>query len=396
MKAPLKVTAVKGHEISTYRLDSGRCMVVWYDSDGNRQRRSRATLKEAEELVKEVSDALQERVAGSMTLDDRQSYNLAREIVEPYGYTVLQAVREWERSKAPFRGKKVAEVIAELIEAKRREKLSDTYVKRLEDDLKAFARTAPDEIEKIQAPDIKKFLNACKVGSRRWNNLRDQIVTLFRYARSQRYLAKDRTTEAEDITKMKVARKTVEMFSPEDLQIIIANTRPVWMPWILISAYAGIRTFEVLRMEWSTMRWEQKLIDLPPEVTKVNERRIIPMCDMLIESLLPWRNAQGPVCVDKVPQREIEQIIAKVKKEDPAFKWKHNALRHAFGSYRTALTQNVPQVALEMGNSIQMVKRHYLEAKTFDEGLKWFSVPWPLQNKERANHPFLRWVSGAI
>ena len=396
MKAPLKVTAVKGHEISTYRLDSGRCMVVWYDSDGNRQRRSRATLKEAEELVKEVSDALQERVAGSMTLDDRQSYNLAREIVEPYGYTVLQAVREWERSKAPFRGKKVAEVIAELIEAKRREKLSDTYVKRLEDDLKAFARTAPDEIEKIQAPDIKKFLNACKVGPRRWNNLRDQIVTLFRYARSQRYLAKDRTTEAEDITKMKVARKTVEMFSPEDLQIIIANTRPVWMPWILISAYAGIRTFEVLRMDWSTMRWEQKLIDLPPEVTKVNERRIIPMCDTLIESLLPWRNAQGPVCVDKVPQREIEQIIAKVKKEDPAFKWKHNALRHAFGSYRTALTQNVPQVALEMGNSIQMVKRHYLEAKTFDEGLKWFSVPWPLQNKERANHPFLRWVSGAI
>lgn len=396
MKAPLKVTAVKGHEISTYRLDSGRCMVVWYDSDGNRQRRSRATLKEAEELVKEVSDALQERVAGSMTLDDRQSYNLAREIVEPYGYTVLQAVREWERSKAPFRGKKVAEVIAELIEAKRREKLSDTYVKRLEDDLKAFARTAPDEIEKIQAPDIKKFLNACKVGPRRWNNLRDQIVTLFRYARSQRYLAKDRTTEAEDITKMKVARKTVEMFSPEDLQIIIANTRPVWMPWILISAYAGIRTFEVLRMDWSTMRWEQKLIDLPPEVTKVNERRIIPMCDTLIESLLPWRNAQGPVCVDKVPQREIEQIIAKVRKEDPAFKWKHNALRHAFGSYRTALTQNVPQVALEMGNSIQMVKRHYLEAKTFDEGLKWFSVPWPLQNKERANHPFLRWVSGAI
>ena len=396
VKAPLKVTAVKGHEISTYRLDSGRCMVVWYDSDGNRQRRSRATLKEAEELVKEVSDALQERVAGSMTLDDRQSYNLAREIVEPYGYTVLQAVREWERSKAPFRGKRVAEVIAELIEAKRREKLSDTYVKRLEDDLKAFARTAPDEIEKIQTPDIKKFLNACKVGPRRWNNLRDQIVTLFRYARSQRYLAKDRTTEAEDITKMKVARKTVEMFSPEDLQIIIANTRPVWMPWILISAYAGIRTFEVLRMDWSTMRWEQKLIDLPPEVTKVNERRIIPMCDTLIESLLPWRNAQGPVCVDKVPQREIEQIIAKVKKEDPAFKWKHNALRHAFGSYRTALTQNVPQVALEMGNSIQMVKRHYLEAKTFDEGLKWFSVPWPLQNKERANHPFLRWVSGAI
>lgn len=53
MTEPLRVTAVKGHEISTYRLNPGRYMVVWYDSDGQRQRRSRATLKEADGLVGE-------------------------------------------------------------------------------------------------------------------------------------------------------------------------------------------------------------------------------------------------------------------------------------------------------------------------------------------------------
>ncbi len=62
MKEPLRVTAVKGHDISTYRLSSGRYMTVWYDSDGQRQRRSRATLKEADELDREVSDALQKKV----------------------------------------------------------------------------------------------------------------------------------------------------------------------------------------------------------------------------------------------------------------------------------------------------------------------------------------------
>ena len=395
MKEPLRVTAVKGHEISTYRLSSGRCMVVWYDSEGRRQRRSRETLKEAEELVREVSQALLEKVNGAMTLDDRQAYNLAREIVEPFGYTVLQAVREWERTKAPYQGKKTTDVIAELIAAKRREQLSVHYVDRLEDDLKSLAAVVPDEIEKVHAPHIKEFLNACKVGPRRWNNLRDEVVTLFRFARSQRYLPKDRTTEAEDVTKMKVARKTVDMFTPDELRIIIENTRPVWLPWVLISAFAGIRTFEVMRMDWSSVRWEQKLIDLPPEVTKVNERRIIPMCDALIEALTPWRNATGPVCQDKVPQREIEQIMAKVKKTHPGFRWKHNALRHAYGSYRTALTQNIPQVALEMGNSIQMVKRHYLEARTFEEGLRWFGITWPLPGKDRANSPFLRWVAAA-
>ena len=395
MKEPLRVVAIKGHEISTYRLGSGRCMVVWYDADGRRQRRSRSTLKEADELVGEVSEALKEKVNGAITLDDRQAYNLARELVEPHGYTVLQAVREWEKTKAPFRGKKTADVIEEMIAAKRREQLSGPYVDRLEDDLKSFATAVPEEIEKVHAPHIKTFLNGCEVGPRRWNNLRDQVVTLFRFARSERYLPKDRTTEAEDVVKMKVARKTVDMFTPAELQIVLENTRRVWLPWVLISAYAGVRTFEVLRMDWAMIRWEQKLIDLPPEVTKVNERRIIPMCDTLIEALAPWREAIGSVCEDKIPQREIEQIIAKVKKTHPTFRWKHNALRHAYGSYRTALTQNVPQVALEMGNSVHMVKRHYLEAKTFEEGLRWFGIAWPLPTKERANNPFLRWVAAA-
>jgi hypothetical protein len=93
-------------------------MVVWYDAEGRRQRRSRATLKEADELVRDVSEALQKKVNGAITLDDRQAYSLARELVEPFRYTVLQAVREWERSKAPYRGKKTADVIVEFIAAK--------------------------------------------------------------------------------------------------------------------------------------------------------------------------------------------------------------------------------------------------------------------------------------
>jgi hypothetical protein len=105
-------------------------------------------LKEAEELVAEVSGALKDKVNGRDHAGRRQSYNLARELVEPFGYTVLQAVREWEKTKAPYRGKKTAEVIAEMIAAKRREALSVPYVDRLEDDLKAFAASVSDEIDK--------------------------------------------------------------------------------------------------------------------------------------------------------------------------------------------------------------------------------------------------------
>ena len=92
--------------------------------------------------------------------------------------------------------------------------------------MKSFAAVVPEEIEQVHAPDITRFLNGFQVGARRRNNLRDEVVPLFRFARSERYLPKDRTTEAEDVAKMKVARKTVAIFTPEELDIVLENTRP--------------------------------------------------------------------------------------------------------------------------------------------------------------------------
>jgi len=56
------------------------------------------------------------------------------------------------------------------------------------------------------------------------------------------------------------------------------------------------------------------------------------------------------------------------------FKWKHTALRHSFISYRVAQTQNVAQVALEAGNSPQMIFRHYRELVRPADAEKWFSI----------------------
>ena len=56
------------------------------------------------------------------------------------------------------------------------------------------------------------------------------------------------------------------------------------------------------------------------------------------------------------------------------FAWKHNALRHSFISYRLAAIQNTAQVALEAGNSPQMIFRHYRELVRPADAEKWFAV----------------------
>ena len=54
--------------------------------------------------------------------------------------------------------------------------------------------------------------------------------------------------------------------------------------------------------------------------------------------------------------------------------WKQNALRHSFISYRLAEIQDVNRVALEAGNSPQMIFRHYRELATPDQARTWFSI----------------------
>ena len=55
-------------------------------------------------------------------------------------------------------------------------------------------------------------------------------------------------------------------------------------------------------------------------------------------------------------------------------KWKKNALRHSFISYRVAESQDVAKVALEAGNSPQIIFEHYRELVRPAAAKEWFSI----------------------
>jgi len=62
-------------------------------------------------------------------------------------------------------------------------------------------------------------------------------------------------------------------------------------------------------------------------------------------------------------------------------KWKRNALRKSFISYRVASIKNVNQVALECGNSAAMIFKNYREVVRESESAAWFSVfPAKIEN----------------
>ena len=61
--------------------------------------------------------------------------------------------------------------------------------------------------------------------------------------------------------------------------------------------------------------------------------------------------------------------------------WRKNALRHSFISYRLAEVKNAHQVAIEAGNSENIIFKNYRELVTEEEAAQWFSIfPEKAQN----------------
>jgi hypothetical protein len=49
-------------------------------------------------------------------------------------------------------------------------------------------------------------------------------------------------------------------------------------------------------------------------------------------------------------------------------------LRHSYGSYRMATTDDAQKVSIEMGNSPTMIFRNYRKVVTKAEAEKWFEI----------------------
>jgi integrase len=65
-------------------------------------------------------------------------------------------------------------------------------------------------------------------------------------------------------------------------------------PIMAVGCFGGVRPEESARMTWEMVDFKRKHIDLPAEITKAGERRIVDISDNLLEWLLPYRAARNP------------------------------------------------------------------------------------------------------
>lgn len=374
---PYTVTKRNG-KATIYRYTGERAGRPWkefklavFDSTGKRQLKSfadfGAALKEAESRL----DALGRGLLDVTVLQggDRLDYLEARRLL-PAGSTLIEAVKAL-LSRPKINSIRVPDLVAAFVASKELSTrfgapASDRYVRDIRSRLERFVETMQIDAHDLTAPRIEEWA-AQLSGRNRFNSLRI-IRTLLKWGQKRGHLLPGPLpTDPLDIAHRDT--DAPEIFTPAELRKLLKAARPEMVPCLALGAFAGLRTAEIERLDWSEVKMDRAHIEVTAGKAKTASRRLIPILPALRAwlEISPQKKGRIWPFVDSARQVNLLSAAAGVP-------WKHNALRHSFVSYRLAVLQDTARVALEAGNSPQMIFGHYRELVTPQEAEAWFGI----------------------
>jgi len=364
-KPTLRVVRYAGSETSPFVVEGLRVA-------GKRTRKFFATRRAAEAWLRKTSARVRKEGETAIHMPEqlRVEAVACAERLKPYGKSISDATEHFLAHLAAIsRTCTVYQLLAEFLPAKRQDGASERYLHDLSNRLDTFAADFGDEkIAAIQPSQIDDWLRALRVAPQTRNNFRTVLRTFFEYAVARGYAP---TNAVAKTAKAKVVRGAPGIFTPQQMATLLEKAPRDFVPFIAIGGFAGLRTAEIERLDWSEIDLGQRLIHVKAEKSKTAQRRLVTISDNLAAWLAPFTQKSGPV-ID--PERSI--VARRQTREAMGFKeWPANALRHSFASYHLAHLKNAAATAAELGHtSPAMLYKHYRELVRPDAAAQWWNV----------------------
>jgi hypothetical protein len=362
-------------------------VMAWFDGLQPR-REKRNSFKKLRVRAEEIATLQENNETARLQLTpaDQASYLRARELAGQIGASVellvSEAVEARKRSRTIVVGKTCPQIVTELLAAKRAEGAGVRWVDDLDSRLNRFADDFKVPLETISAEEIKLWLTRLNLSRRSFNNYRTALLAMIKFAREHKYLSPhwDGLTT---IKPFEIVKPEEELYSPEEIRSLLFTAEkcfPQHLSALAIMAFAGCRHCELRdqdgALDWKDVHFTTGQIHISAALAKSHTgRRYVPIQPNLAAWLQYYARPRGPVCTVANLTNAFARIAERAK-----IKWKQNALRNSFISYRCAVTQNVPQVAGEAGNSVSEIQKSYRKELAREEGETWFNI-WPTRSE---------------
>jgi len=307
------------------------------------------------------------------------------------GRTLGEAVTGYLRNVASVKRKDIAAAIEEFIQAKeprtraangQRAQLSGKYAYNLAIQLRRFAatfqNTAVSELSKEHLDAFIGSLDDFSAKSR--NHYRASVRQFLQWATRKDYLpVTHRLGEADGLRPEHANTAEISFYSPRELAALLANADDALRPVIAIGGLAGLRTAELLRLDWADVWRVPGHVEITAGKSKTRQRRLVEICPALAAWIEPFRMlATGKLW--NLHESKFQERFLELCKDTEVTR-KTNGLRHSFCSFHFALHANENLTAQQAGNSPSMIHAHYKGLATKAEAEKWFNVMPPKSAK---------------
>ncbi len=155
-----------------------------------------------------------------------------------------------------------------------------------------------------------------------------------------------------------VVRDEPGILLPDEFRRLLHELPDDTVPYVVLSAFAGLRPMEVRRLNWQDINFQTGIITVKSSTSKTKRRRTVPMVDNLRAWLRPLAQDEGLV----VPLSDltIRQKRIKPARERAGLKhWPHDCLRHSAASYWLQIEGDAARVALWLGHTQEVLHEHY-------------------------------------
>jgi integrase len=205
------------------------------------------------------------------------------------------------------------------------------------------------------------------------NHNRAAVKQFLQWAVRNDYLpATHRLLEADAMRPERGNGGEVCFYTPKEFRILLETADDTMRPLLAIGGLAGLRTSELLSLDWSEIWRVRGHIEDTAGKAKTRQRRLVEICPALAAWLQPFRALKSGKLFAHHEITFQQNFVALCEKAGVTRK--PNALRHSFCTYHFAANANENLTAQQAGNSPQMIHAHYKGLATKAEAKKWFAL----------------------
>jgi integrase len=297
-------------------------------------------------------------------------------LLQPHGKTLRDAVTFYLThlqtvSKAVLGKDLCAAVRREFSRRLDAKEISPRHEQTMQETLRKFeSEYAAANVTFLTGRQVKEWLSKTGLAVRTRNRHLDYIHNAFNTGKNLGVLPSNPLVDVEFFTDLSKRSRTISIFPPETIQKFLDGVRVAFVPFYSICCFTGLRRSEVEKLDWSEIKLERRLIDLPPEKSKNHRRKLIEVTDNLYAWLKPYEKKSAPV----LPESPGLQIVMDEAAEKANItSWQQNVLRHCFCSYAVAL-KRLSWTATQADHSERQLKTDYWEMVTKEQADRYWSI----------------------